>query len=223
MPDHALFTAVDAYLADRFIVNDPALDAAAAAAKAAGLPDIAVSPVLGKYLYLLAKLISARRILEIGTLGGYSTIWLARALPGDGHLVTLEYEPKHAGVARANIDRAAVGQQVQIVLGKALASLRDIADRDDPPFDMVFIDADKENYTAYLDWSIRLTRPGGLIVADNVVRGGNVLDTASTDSMVQGVQAFNDALAKDARVEAIALQTVSVKGYDGFAMAMVKL
>jgi len=138
MPDNEMFKDVDAYIAERFIVADPALDAATAAAKAAGLPDIAVSPVLGKYLYLLAKLIGARRILEIGTLGGYSTIWLARALPEDGHIVTLEYEPKHAGVARANLDRAAVGPWVEIMVGAALDSLRELDERGEPPFDMVF-------------------------------------------------------------------------------------
>ena len=222
MADNELFKDIDAYIAERFVQDDPALDAAAAAAKGGGLPDIAVSPVLGKYLYLLAKLTNARRILEIGTLGGYSTTWLARALPEDGHVVTLEYEPKHAGVARANLDRAAVGPWVEIIVGDATESLREIADRDDPPFDMVFIDADKENYTTYLNWSIKLTRPGGLIVADNVVRGGRVLESASTDSMVQGVQAFNDALGKDRRVEAIATQLVGKKGHDGIALAIVR-
>jgi len=222
MADNELFKDIDAYIAERFVEDDPALDAAAAAATGAGLPDIAVSPVLGKYLYLLAKLTNARRILEIGTLGGYSTTWLARALPEDGHVVTLEYEPKHAGVARANLDRAAVGPWVEIIVGDATESLREIADRDDPPFDMVFIDADKENYTTYLDWSIKLTRSGGLIIADNVVRGGRVLDASSSDSMVQGVQAFNDALAKDRRVEAIATQLVGAKGHDGIALAIVR-
>jgi len=222
MADNELFKDIDAYIAERFVEDDPALDAAAAAATVAGLPDIAVSPVLGKYLYLLAKLTNARRILEIGTLGGYSTTWLARALPEDGHVVTLEYEPKHAGVARANLDRAAVGPWVEIIVGDATESLREIADRDDPPFDMVFIDADKENYTTYLDWSIKLTRQGGLIIADNVVRGGRVLDASPSDSMVQGVQAFNDALAKDRRVEAIATQLVGAKGHDGIALAIVR-
>ncbi len=222
MADYQLFKDVDAYIADHFIVDDPALDAAMAAAEAAGLPDIAVSPVLGKYLYLMAKLTGARRILEIGTLGGYSTTWLARALPEDGHVVTLEYEPKHAGVARANLDRAAVGPWVEIIVGEALASLSELDDRGEPPFDMVFIDADKENYPGYLDWSIKLCRPGALIIADNVVRNGRVLDATSNDSMVQGVQAFNDALAKDSRVEAVVTQMVGQKGHDGIAIAMVR-
>ncbi len=222
MSDIELFKDVDAYIADRFIVDDPALDAAVAAAQAAGLPDIAVSPVLGKYLYLLARLTGARRILEIGTLGGYSTTWLARALPEDGRVVTLEYEAKHARVARANLDRAAMGPWVEIMIGAALDSLRELEERGDPPFDMVFIDADKENYQAYLEWSIKLCRPGALIVADNVVRNGRVLDAASDDSMVQGVQAFNDALAKDSRVEAIITQMVGQKGHDGIAIAMVR-
>lgn len=222
MPDLELFKAVDAYIEERFIVEDPALDAAMQAAEQAGLPPIAVSPVLGKYLYLLAKLMGARRILEIGTLAGYSTIWLARALPEDGHVVSLEFEPKHAGVARANLDRAAVGPWVEIMVGTALDSLQEMADRGDPPFDMVFIDADKENYTAYLDWSIKLCRPGALIIADNVVRDGRVLDPTSNDPRVQGVQAFNDALAKDSRVEAVMTQLVGVKGHDGIALALVK-
>ena len=222
MPDPQMFKDVDAYIADHFIVDDPALDAAIAASEAAGLPNIAVSPVLGKYLYLLAKLTGARRILEIGTLGGYSTTWLARALPEDGHLITLEYEPKHAGVARANLDRAAVGPWVEIMVGDALASLRELDERGAPPFDMVFIDADKENYTAYLDWSIKLCRPGALIIADNVVRDGRVLDTGSNDPMLQGVRAFNEALAQDSRVEAIMTQMVGAKGYDGIALAIVR-
>lgn len=222
MPDRELFNNVDAYIAERFVEDDPALEAATAAAEAAGLPDIAVSPVMGKYLYLLARLIGARRILEIGTLGGYSAIWLARALPEDGRVVTLEYAPKHAGVARANLDRASVGPWVDIVVGDALESLRELEDRGEPPFDMVFIDADKENLVAYLDWSIRLSRPGGLVVADNVVRGGRVLDTDTTDSLLRGVQAFNDALGKDDRVDAIVTQMVGLKGHDGMALAMVK-
>ena len=222
MSDHDLFKSVDAYIEGHFVSDDPALDAASAAAQAAGLPDIAVSPVLGKYLYLLAKLISARRILEIGTLGGYSTIWLARALPEDGKLITLEYEPKHAGVARANVDRAAVGPWVEIIVGVALQSLRELDERGEPPFDMVFIDADKENYTEYLEWSAQLTRPGGLIVADNVVRDGRVLDAETRDSMVQGVQAFNDALARNTSLEAIITQMVGMKGHDGIALAMVR-
>jgi len=222
MPDLELFKAVDAYIEERFIVEDPALDAAMQAAEHAGLPPIAVSPVLGKYLHLLARLMGARRILEIGTLAGYSTIWLARALPEDGHVVTLEFEPKHAGVARANLDRAAVGPWVEIMVGTALDSLQEMADRGDPPFDMVFIDADKENYTAYLDWSIKLTRPGGLIIADNVVRDGRVLCDTDTDVRVTGVQAFNEALAKETRVEALITPTAGVKGYDGIALALVK-
>jgi len=222
MSDSQSFKDVDAYIAKRFIVDDPALDAAVASSKTAGLPDIAVSPVLGKYLYLLARLTGARRILEIGTLGGYSAIWLARALPEDGHVVTLEYEPKHAGVARANLDRAAVSPWVEIIVGEALASLRDLDERGEPAFDMVFIDADKENYVNYLEWSLKLCRPGALIIADNVVRNGRVLDATSTDAMVQGVQAFNDKLAQDRRVEAVVTQLVGEKGHDGIALAMVR-
>lgn len=222
MPDRELFSEVDSYIIDRFIEDDPALDAATAAAEAAGLPNIAVSPVMGKYLYLLARLIGARRILEIGTLGGYSAIWLARALPEDGRVITLEYAPKHAGVARANLDRASVGPWVEIIVGDAMDSLRELEERGEAPFDMVFIDADKENLVGYLDWSIRLSRPGGLIVADNVVRGGRVLDADTTDGLVRGVQAFNDALGRDDRVDAIVTQMVGLKGHDGMALAMVK-
>lgn len=222
MPDNTLFDAVDAYLADHFIVDDPALDAASEAARAAGLPDIAVSPVMGKHLYLLAKLVRAQRILEIGTLGGYSTIWLARALPEAGHVVTLEYEPKHAGVARANLDRAAVGPWVEIIVGVALDSLREIADRDDPPFDMVFIDADKEPYAEYLAAAMRLSAPGTLVVADNVVRDGRVAQEPSNDDAVVGVQRFNAALAAHPGLTGVVIQQVGEKGHDGMALAIVR-
>jgi predicted O-methyltransferase YrrM len=221
----AQWTAVDRYLADLFIGADPALDAALAASDAAGLPQIAVSSTHGKLLHLLALSMAtpsgpgARKILEIGTLGGYSTIWLARALPAGGRLITLEADPKHAEVARANVARAGLADKVEIRLGKALDTLPGLTA--EAPFDLVFIDADKQGYCDYLGWSLRLTRPGSLIVADNVVRKGAVVDPASPDSMVQGVRRFNQMLAAEPRVAATAIQTVGSKGYDGFALAVV--
>lgn len=222
----AQWTAVDSYLADLFVGSDPALDAALAASDAAGLPQIAVSPTHGKLLHLLARSVmtnsgpGARKILEIGTLGGYSTIWLARALPADGRLITLEFNPKHAEVARANIARAGLAGKVEVQAGKALDTLPSLVA--EAPFDLVFIDADKEGYCDYFAWSLKLTRPGSLIVADNVVRKGAVTDPASPDAMVQGIRRFNQMLAAEPRVAATAIQTVGVKGYDGFAIAVVK-
>jgi predicted O-methyltransferase YrrM len=214
---------VDAYFTELFKAEDSNLQDARHSAAAAGLPDIAISPMLGRTLHVLVRLVGARRVLEIGTLGGYSTIWMARALPDDGELLTLEYAPAHAAVARANLERAGLGAKVTIIEGDALHSLARMTESGQPPFDMVFIDADKENYVAYLDYAIRLCRPGALIIADNVVRAGRVLDPASTDTMVQGIRAFNAALSADPRIEATALQTVGAKGYDGLAMAVVKL
>jgi predicted O-methyltransferase YrrM len=221
----AQWTAVDRYLADLFVGSDPALDAALAASDAAGLPQIAVSPTHGKLLHTLARSVTtndgpgARKILEIGTLGGYSTIWLARALPASGRLISLEANPKHAEVARANIARAELAGKVDVRVGKALDTLPTLTS--EAPFDLVFIDADKEGYCDYLAWSLKLTRPGSLIVADNVVRKGAVADPASPDSMVQGVRRFNQMLAEEPRVAATAIQTVGCKGYDGFAIAVV--
>lgn len=221
----AQWTRVDGYLADLFVGADSALDAALAASDAASLPSINVSAVQGKLLHLLARVAAtnggpgARKILEIGTLGGYSTIWLARALPADGRLITLEFNPKHAEVARANIARAGLADKVEIRLGKALDTLPQLAS--EAPFDLVFIDADKEGYCDYLGWSLKLTRRGSLIVADNVVRKGAVADPSSPDAMVQGVRRFNEMLAAEPRVAATAIQTVGAKGYDGFALAVV--
>ncbi|HKF20034.1 MAG TPA: O-methyltransferase [Candidatus Angelobacter sp.] len=221
----AQWSAVDDYLADLFVGVDPALDAALAASDAAGLPHIAVSPTHGKLLQILARSVmtndgpGVRKILEIGTLGGYSTICLARALPASGRLISLEASPKHAEVARANIARAGLAGKVEVRLGKALDTLPTLAG--EAPFDLVFIDADKEGYCDYLAWSLKLTRPGSLIVADNVVRKGVVVDPASPDSMVQGVRRFNQMLAAEPRVAATAIQTVGCKGYDGFAVAVV--
>jgi predicted O-methyltransferase YrrM len=215
----AQWTAVDRYLADLFVGADPALEEALAASDAAGLPQIAVSPPHGKLLHLLARGARAGKILEIGTLGGYSTIWLGRALPAGGRLITLEANPKHAEVARANIARAGLASKVEVRPGKALDTLPHLVT--EAPFDLVFIDADKEGYCDYLAWSLKLTRPGSVIVADNVVRKGAVTDPASTDAMVQGVRRFNQMLAAEPRVAATAVQTVGCKGYDGFAMAVV--
>jgi len=215
------WTAVDRYIADLFIASDPALDAALADSEAAGLPSINVSPVQGKLLHMLARLQGARNILEIGTLGGYSAIWLARALPAGGRLITLEANPKHAEVARANIARAGLTNVVDLRLGKALDTLPQLAQEKRGPFDLIFIDADKPGYPDYLPWALKLSRPGSLIIADNVVRKGGVADSANADPNVQGVRHFCELLAGEPRVSATVLQTVGSKGYDGFAVGMV--
>jgi len=210
---------VDIYLTDRLIQPDPALDRVAAANADAGLPPIDVSPPQGKFLHILARLVGARRILEIGTLGGYSTIWLARALPPGGHLDTLEFSPHHAETARANIAHAGLAGAVRIHVGPALDTLPTLTP--DPPFDLVFIDADKRNNPGYLTWAIKLSRPGTLIVIDNVVRHGAITDAASTDPDVQGIRRCFDLLAADPRLTVTALQTVGSKGWDGMALALV--
>ncbi|MDW8110104.1 MAG: O-methyltransferase [Candidatus Bipolaricaulota bacterium] len=220
MSKDELFAAVDAYIERLFVGEDALLEAVLRSTVEAGMPPIQVSAVQGKFLYLLAKLCRARRILEVGTLAGYSAIWLARALPPDGRLISLEVDPKHAAIAQKNLERAGLAERVEIVIGPALETLPGLQSRGEPPFDMVFIDADKENYTAYLDWALKLTRAGGLIVADNVIREGQVL--APEDSFAQGVRDFNAALAAEPRVEAVLLQQVGVKGYDGMAIALVK-
>jgi predicted O-methyltransferase YrrM len=216
------WTAVDAYISDLLIAHDPALSAALEASAAAGLPAISVSPPQGKLLKLLAQAQHARRILELGTLGAYSTIWLARALPQDGRLITLEVNPHHAEIARANLARAGVADRVEVWLGDARDSLRKLATEGVPPFDFVFIDADKPGYPEYLGLVLALVHPGSLIVADNVVREGAVADAASQDESVQGVRRFNALLAAEPRVSATIVQTVGAKGYDGFAVALVQ-
>jgi predicted O-methyltransferase YrrM len=216
-----LWTAVDRYLTEQVTPPDPALDAALATSAAAGLPDIAVSANHGKLLYLLARVQGARQILEIGTLGGYSTIWLARALPPGGHLITLEFEPKHADVARANVGNAGLGRMVQVRVGAALDILPQLAAEGRGPFDLVFIDADKVNTAPYFTWALTLSRPGSLIVVDNVVRDGAVADSSSTDPGVQGMRRFFDLVRSEPRVEATAIQTVGIKGYDGLAIVRV--
>ncbi len=208
---------VDEYISERLVEDDPALTAALADSAAAGLPPIAVSPPQGKFLRLLARIHGARSVLEIGTLGGYSTIWLAGALPADGRLVTLEVDPRHAEVARKNLARAGLDGVVDVRVGPALTTLPTLTG----PFDLVFIDADKKNNADYLRWALRLTRPGGVIVVDNVIRGGAVVDTADTSPDVAGTRATYDLLAAEPRLDATAIQTVGVKGYDGFAIAVV--
>jgi len=213
--------AVDHYISDLLVRPDSALDEALRASDAAGLPQIAVAPNQGKLLMLLAKVMRARAILEIGTLGGYSTIWLARALPPGGRLITLEFDPKHAKVARANVARAGLGDRVEVRVGRAIDTLPLLEKEKKGPFDLIFIDADKEGYPDYFTWSLKLSRPGGLIIADNVVREGKVIDPKSDDPRVQAVRRFHDMLAAEPRVSATAIQTVGTKGYDGFTIILV--
>jgi predicted O-methyltransferase YrrM len=215
------WTRVDEYFADLLVPPDPTLEAALKASDAAGLPQIQVASNQGKLLMLLARAQGARRILEIGTLGGYSTIWLARALPADGRLITLEAVPTHAKVARQNIDRAGFVENVEVRLGRALETLSQLATEGLGPFDFVFIDADKRTYPEYLEWCIKLSHRGTMIVADNVVRNGAVVDTASRDADVQGVRRFLELLSTDQRLSATAIQTVGTKGYDGIAVAVM--
>ena len=215
------WAAVDQYLSDLLLPVDPILNSVLEASAAAGLPSINVSPTQGKLLNLIARMCGAKRILEIGTLGGYSTIWLARALPADGKLITLEAEPRHAKVATANIDRAGLSNLVEIRLGPALQTLSQLVDQKSPPFDFIFIDADKPGYPDYLEWSLKLSRPGTVIVADNIIRDGGVIDPNHKDPRVQAVRKFNQMLGSNPRLSATALQTVGSKGYDGFAVALV--
>jgi len=217
-----LWTDVDNYLVENLIPADPALDKALKSNQAAGLPTIDVAPNQGKLLHLLARIQGARRILEIGTLGGYSTIWLARSLPSDGKLITLEVEAKHAEVARANIERAGLSSLVQLRLGPALESLLQLQKEGAKPFDLIFIDADKQNIPAYLESSLRLSRPGTVIITDNVIRDGAIINAEDPDPRVQGVRRLFEMMSADPRLDATALQTVGTKGYDGFTLAIVK-
>jgi predicted O-methyltransferase YrrM len=216
------WSAVDEYLGGKLLPPDEALESALQASAEAGLPPISVSPTQGKLLNLLARGQGARRILEIGTLGGYSTIWLARALPPDGHLITLEADTRHAEVARENLALAGLAGLTEVRVGRAQETLPHLASAGAGPFDVIFIDADKAGYPDYLRWSLDLARPGTLIIADNVVRDGAVADPASDDPAVQGVRQFIDLLAAEPRVSATVIQTVGSKGYDGFATAMVE-
>ena len=215
------WNAVDHYLEGLLVGPDAVLDHALQASSDAQLPAINVSALQGKLLHLLARTRGARAILEIGTLGGYSAIWMARALPADGRLVTLEIDARHAEVARANLARAGLAQRVDVRLGPALQTLAGLEQQRQGPFDLVFIDADKANIPAYFAWSLKLTRVGSLIVVDNVIRGGAVIDAASADAAIQGVRRFNERVAAERRVSATAIQTVGVKGYDGFALVLV--
>jgi predicted O-methyltransferase YrrM len=218
--NQATWTAVDDYFGAALFPADEALDEALRSSAAAGLPPISVSAAQGKLLQLLAASIGARRILEIGTLGGYSTIWLARAIRAPGALITLELDPHHAEVARGNVDRAGLGDLVDIRVGPAAQSLAALAAADPEPFDLVFIDADKPSNAVYFDYAVRLGRPGTVIIVDNVVRGGRVTDRASRDEAVRGVRELVDALAGSG-LGATAIQTVGAKGYDGFILALV--
>ncbi len=215
------WTAVDRYITDLLVPPDPALDAALQSSDAADLPPIHVAPNQGKLLHLLARTQGARTILEIGTLGGYSTIWLARALPPDGRLITLEVNPACAEVASVNVARAGLADLVEVRLGNALDTLPQLAAEGKGPFDLIFIDADKPSNPEYFAWALRLSRRGSLIIVDNVVRDGEVIDADSEDLSVQGVRRFNALLAAEPRVSATEIQTVGSKGYDGFALALV--
>lgn len=215
------WTAVDRYFNDLLVAPDPALDSALAACAAAGIPPYNVSPIQGKLLLLLARIHGARTILEIGTLGGYSAIWLAQALPPGGRLITLEADPKHAEVARANIARAGLAAVVDVRLGRALDTLPQLAAEGRGPFDLIFLDADKPNNPEYFAWALALARRGTLIIADNVVRAGAILDATGGDPIVRGMRRFTELLGAEPRVSAIAIQTVGSKGYDGFAIALV--
>jgi predicted O-methyltransferase YrrM len=217
-----LWSDVDHYLSSTLIPADPILEAALTANAAAGLPTIDVSPTQGKFLHLLALIQGSKRILEIGTLGGYSTIWLARALPPDGRLITMEFEPKHAEVASKNIARAGLSEIVEIRVGPAADSLAKLHAEGTGPFDLIFIDADKPNNPTYLEWAIKLARKGTIILVDNVIREGKIAEPNNPDPAITGTRTMFDMLATNAHLQATALQTVGSKGYDGFAMAVVR-
>jgi predicted O-methyltransferase YrrM len=218
----ALWTAVDDYISTSLIPSDPTLEEALQANSAAGLPAIDVTPNQGKLLNFLIRIQGAKRVLEIGTLGGYSTIWMARALPSDGRLITLEVNPKHAEVAAANIARAGLASIVDLRVGPALDSLSQLQAEGTVSFDLIFIDADKPNNPNYLDWALRLSRPGTVIITDNVIREGAIVEQDNPDPAIQGTRRFFEKLAAEPRLDATALQTVGSKKYDGFAIALVK-
>jgi predicted O-methyltransferase YrrM len=215
------WTAVERYLTDLLVPPDATLDAVLEASAAAGLPRHHITPGMGKLLYLLARMIGARRVLEIGTLGGYSAIWMARALPEDGRLITLEGDPRHAEIACGNIARAGLADVIEVRLGRALDTLQRLAEEDDGPFDLTFIDADKPSNVDYFEGALKLSRPGSVIVVDNVVYGGEVIDSEIDDASLEGVRRLNERLGAEPRVSATAIQTVGSKGYDGFAIALV--
>jgi predicted O-methyltransferase YrrM len=216
-----LWADVDRYFGELLAPEDRALSASMESNRVAGLPSIDVPALLGKFLELMIRISGARRVLEIGTLGAYSTIWMARALPAGGQLVTLEIDPHHADIARENLKAAGVLDRVEVRVGPASESLRAMDERGEEPFGVVFIDADKKSMPEYLEWSLKLSRPGSVIVADNVVRNGKVLDAASTDPDIQGVRRMTEMMASNPRLSATAIQTVGARGYDGFAVALV--
>lgn len=216
-----IWAAVDRYANEQLTPADPSLDAALQSSADAQLPSINVTPNQGKLLHIFAKMQQAKRILEIGTLGGYSTIWLARALAPDGRLITLELDPKHAEVARKNFARAQVSDLIDVRVGRAIDTLPILAAEKAGPFDFIFIDADKASIPEYLAWSLKLSRPGTAILVDNVVRKGGLIDAASTDGAIQGVRRLHELLAKEPRCTATTLQTVGAKGYDGFTLIWV--
>jgi len=222
MSIYEIWNEVDLYMNDKLIQPDPILDEVLKANQEAELPAIDVSPSQGKFLHLLASLKGAKRILEIGTLGGYSTIWLARALPKDGQLITLELSAHHAEVARANLKRAGVSHLVEVLVGPGLDTLAVLKDRGTDPFDLIFIDADKPNNPNYLKWALELSKRGSTIICDNVVRQGHVVNSESEDENVKGIRQFMNALAQEKRISATAIQTVGSKGYDGFIVGIVE-
>jgi predicted O-methyltransferase YrrM len=217
-----LWNSVDQYIIDSLELNDAALDGAQSASDAAGLPPIQVSAAQGKFLEIVAAMLGARHILEIGTLGGFSTICLGRALPFGGRLISFEIDPKHAEVAKSNVVNAGLSDRIDIRVGNALELLPVLAAERPDPFDLTFIDADKASIPTYFEWAIRLSRAGSVIIVDNVVRDGAVIDPASTDPSVQGVRRLNEIMASDPRISSTVVQTVGVKGYDGFALALLK-
>jgi len=216
-----IWTAVDDYITSSVVGHDPVLEGALERSAAAGLPAISVSPPQGKLLFLLARVMRARRILELGTLGGYSTIWLARALPRGGRVVTLELEPAHAAVAANNLRRANLARRVDIRVGPALETLDQLIAQAVKPFDLIFIDADKPRIPDYYERALALSRPGSMIIVDNVVRDGQLANASSDDANVLGVRRFHELLAHDERVSATTIQTVGTKGYDGFTVSIV--
>lgn len=222
MSNEQLWTKVDEYFIEKIIPTDEILEKVLTTNRELGIPEIDVSPTQGKLLYLLAKIKGARKVLEIGTLGGYSSIWLACALPETGKVYTLEVEQKYASIAKQNIQLADCQNKVEVIVGKALDTLPLLKERGVAPFDFIFIDADKQNNPHYLDWALSLAEPGAIIVADNVVRNGEVIDEASKDERVQGIRRFMELLANEPRMESTAIQTVGTKGYDGFVIGVVK-
>lgn len=220
--NNSIWNDVDIYFSSKLQTSDPIMDSILRANTEAGLPAIDVSPNQGKFLYLLAKLKGAKNILEIGTLGGYSSVWLARALPEDGHLVTLEFSKKHAEVANENIRNAGLENKIDIMVGPALETLPTLKKKGFSSFDFIFIDADKPNNPEYLKWALELSKPGTVIITDNVVRNGKVIEDDTEDLSVQGTRQFIELLSEESRIDSTAIQTVGIKGYDGFVLGVVK-